>query len=362
MARTPKQPLYNLIQASIFVKMKYLSPLRYPGGKAKFFHLIKENVERWTRPDSVFIEPFCGGAGVALNLLASCVIKRIALNDRDPLVAAFWQVAFGKSGSSERAAKCDFDWLIDQITSKDISIKEWKIQKNYQPKNIREAAYKCLFLNRTSFNGIIEKAGPIGGWEQKKQTLNVRFNRADLVLRLQTLWNSRDSVISVTCKPWEEVLQNQKDQNSIFYFDPPYYHRAEQLYSYVFDNNAHNQLRDILAATKKTPWILSYDDTPEVRELYHGISGIDGLVIDKTYSAHPLGGGRFVGRELFFSNRPLATKARNTSGEHSAVSVVGKLTHVAAPISGPMRIPLSGKIEERKKQPIGGISSNECQK
>ena len=66
--------------------MDFLSPLRYPGGKAKVAKIIAEN----NLLDGVYIEPYVGGASVALSLLFNEYVSRIIINDKDRAIYAFW--------------------------------------------------------------------------------------------------------------------------------------------------------------------------------------------------------------------------------------------------------------------------------
>src|SRR5690606_910384 len=143
----------------------------------------------------------------------------------------------------------------------------WRRQKALKPDSVRSAAWKCLYLNRTSFNGIIHKAGPIGGWEQKNRTLDVRFNSEKLILRIDELFAMRDQVEQVGSVNWRKFCTNDRYRSGVFlYLDPPYYHKAEQLYGHLFDEKKHRSVRDFLLSIT-VPWMLSYDDAPEVREL-----------------------------------------------------------------------------------------------
>lgn len=311
------------------------SPLRYPGGKARFTDFIADAIKVSGESPKLLVEPCCGGAGASIALLESERIERIALNDIDPLVASFWQVVFGKS----RSTRHDINWLIAQIELVKPSIAEWRRQKAFTPKSTREAAWKCLFLNRTSFNGILHKAGPIGGWSQANRKLDVRYRPEKLVKRLNALYELRDQVDSVDHADWRQFISRFRSSKYAYvYLDPPYYHRAEQLYGYVFNDRAHMVMRDYLL-NLSTPWMLSYDDAPEIRSLYGGLEGIDGRVLDQTYSAHPVGGASFVGRELFFSNRPLPRKSRMAEGTHVGLSIVGCITKIAVSFDGPVRMP-----------------------
>lgn len=316
--------------------MMSTSPLRYPGGKARFTNFIWEAIVSSGETAQVLVEPCCGGAGASIALLESGRMRSIALNDLDPLVASFWMVVFGKS----RHTRHDINWLIGQVESIKPTVPEWRRQKALKPRSLREAAWKCLYLNRTSFNGILHQAGPIGGWEQKNRTLDVRFNREKLIKRLNELYALRDQVDAVDCVDWRQFTSRYRLSKAAYiYLDPPYYHRAEQLYGHYFDDKTHTAMRDYLL-NLPTPWMLSYDDAPEVRSLYRGLSGIDGRVLDQTYSAHPMGGASFVGRELFFSNRVLPHKPRDRNVvSHIGLSVVGVVDAVASPLIGPIRTP-----------------------
>jgi DNA adenine methylase len=169
--------------------------------------------------------------------------------------------------------------------------------------------------------------------------LDVRFNREKLVKRLNALYALREEVDAVECVDWRLFTSRYRSSRSAYvYLDPPYYHRAEQLYGHLFNHRAHTVMRDYLL-NLSTPWMLSYDDAPEVRSLYGGLVGIDGRVLDQTYSAHPVGGASFVGRELFFSNRPLPSKlGKHRSNQHIGLSLVGCLKSVAASFEGPIRV------------------------
>ena len=59
------------------------SPLRYPGGKSKIAPLIKLIIQNLEQPGVTYIEPFAGGAGVALSLLLEGVVEQIIINDYD---------------------------------------------------------------------------------------------------------------------------------------------------------------------------------------------------------------------------------------------------------------------------------------
>ena len=104
-----------------------------------------------------------------------------------------------------------------------------------------------------------------------------------------------------------------------FYLDPPFYHKADSLYGYYFDEKDHVDLRNYLN-TLDAPWMLSYDDAPEIRALYQGQS-LKARIIDSTYSTHPMGGASHVGRELLYSNLPRLPAPDKKANDHIGLTV-----------------------------------------
>ena len=149
--------------------MKFYSPLRYPGGKnklAKFVALIceKNNI------NGHYIEPYAGGASVALFLLFNDYVKEITINDVDKSIYAFWHSVLYNT-----------DELCELIQKTEINIDNWKkqreIQKNKEAATLLDLGFSTFFLNRTNFSGVIN-GGVIGGLKQwGKYKIDCRYNK-----------------------------------------------------------------------------------------------------------------------------------------------------------------------------------------
>jgi DNA adenine methylase len=306
------------------------SPLRYPGSKARFAKFIAQAIRLNGLRGAVFVEPFCGGASVSIALMEEAVVSEIALNDADPAIAAFWDIVF-----SPVHAK----WLADQVLTIPLTLTEWDRQKRLSPATTREAALRCLYLNRTSFNGVLQaRGGPVGGRSQKNRTLGARFNREVLAKRILELSAHAHRVIAVDGNHWHPFLSRLKGaKNAVFYLDPPFYHKADRLYDYCFDESEHRQLRDTLRRFS-APWLLSYDDAPEVRALYEGLD-VRARMIDSTYSTHPVGGGSFIGRELLYTKLRRLPAPGPADAEHEGLRVLNG--NGKSKGDGPVRRPYS---------------------
>lgn len=282
------------------------SLLRYPGSKARLARFIAQSILSSGLNRPIFVEPFCGGSSVSIALLDFDIVDEIVINDIDPLVASLWKCVFSKKKSQ---------WLADAVLRVPLTLEYWNYQKSLIPGNICDMALKCLYLNRTSFSGVLHpSAGPIGGKSQAKWTIGCRFNREKLSNRIIELAKLSHRVKSITNQSWQTVCKKWAQQNNTFtYLDPPFYNKANRLYRFSFDKNEHQKLRDYLL-TLQTPWIVSYDNAIEIRNLYDH-QNLNARIIDNTYSAHPIGGNSFVGREVLYSNLnqlPLPAKEKNS--------------------------------------------------
>jgi DNA adenine methylase len=246
------------------------SPLRYPGSKHSLIHYIIEvlNVNR-LKP-SLYVEPFVGGGSIVINLLSNNLVDQAILIDLDPWITSFWKTVF-----------FDTDWLINQIEQMHVSIDSWYLYKKSNPKTIREQALTCLYLNRTSFSGILEKrAGPIGGKTQNSDyPIDCRFTnktRITIVKRIREISIHKNKVYGIWNCSWEEAFVKLREKqgkgeitktNLFFYLDPPFFEEAEALYRYFFIDKDHEELRDYLLQLQDK-WLLSYDSAEQVRALY----------------------------------------------------------------------------------------------
>jgi len=277
----------------------YVSPLRYPGGKRKLLPLVADLVER-SGPVSLLVEPFAGGASVSIGLLEAGLATEIALSDKDELVASFWKTVFSRNAAS----------FADLIACAQVDLGEWRRLRNSSPRTDFERAYKCLFLNRTSFSGILhERAGPIGGQGQKSAyAIDCRFNRDRLASRILELSRLRDRVLFVKRQDyWKTVdhvrnlLQSKRyaANGLLWYLDPPFFEKAETLYRYTFMDAGHLVLRHLLRELEGR-WVLSYDDVPQARKFYSQDLGF--ARVNLSYNARIDSKERLTSSEIVVSN------------------------------------------------------------
>ena len=256
--------------------MQMYSPLRYPGGKSRLSKFIGQAICNLQIHNCTYIEPFAGGAGVALSLLLDGVVENIVINDYDKAIYSFW-----------RALKQEPTALIEKIQSTPITIEEWHRQKEIYVNSSSysiDLAFSTLFLNRTNRSGILT-AGPIGGYDQAGDwKLDVRFDRDALISKVEKIAERRKNIF-VYNKDIISLLRNYIPHfgNQLFiYFDPPYYKKGQKLYKNFFTPTDHKRIHDVIAQEIQVPWIITYDDVDAISELYQDYTM---RKFDLTYSA-----------------------------------------------------------------------------
>ena len=246
-----------------------VSPFRYPGGKAFLTEYLHQQIEKLPQNSPIcFVEPFCGGAGAALNLLADDHAQLLHLNDADIRIFSAWKAILSEA---ER--------FIEAIRTVPLTMAEWYKQKeivsSYNSSEYSfELGFSTFFMNRTTRSGIIEKAGPIGGYDQTgKWKIGARFNREKLAGQVEWLANNRDKISLSNLDALNFIAKTRKTVNlssTLFFIDPPYVRAGGRLYFNGMTEAKHIALSDILASGEIPHWVLTYDDAPLIRELYRG--------------------------------------------------------------------------------------------
>jgi DNA adenine methylase len=245
-------------------RLVHFTPLRYPGGKAKLAGFIKAIIEANDLHDGDYVEPYAGGAGVAIELLMHEYVQHIHINDISRPIFAFW-----------RSVLENTEALVRLVRNTPLTVRVWSRQKNVlmnqDDHDDLELGFATFFLNRTNRSGILN-GGVIGGRDQTGPwKIDARFNRAGLIDRIEAIarLRRRISLYRENAADFLKGAVRDLPLKTLIYLDPPYYREGKQLYYDYYDHDDHVE---IAALVKKNlwnrRWIVSYDDTPEIRELY----------------------------------------------------------------------------------------------
>ena len=235
---------------------------RYPGGKSKIIDTILDRLESLSRTSSGYIEPFFGGGSVGVEVIKRLKFDRYIFNDLDAGIISIWFYVLHQPES-----------LINFVRNYKPTPSDFYLFRDFLLRNQTmsfDAATMKLAIHQMSFSGLgVKSGGPLGGKTQdSKYKVDCRWNPSALekrILKFHSLMASREN-ISCYNQNYLNLISNIKSPSTI-YLDPPYYIKGNELYQKGFSELDHKELSEFLKTTNHS-WLLSYDDCPEIRELY----------------------------------------------------------------------------------------------
>ena len=292
--QTPVYPISHSV-----AEARYQSPLRYAGAKSSLAPVLARLItEAKTSPAirnvKLLVEPFAGGASASLRLVGSGVVDRVLLADADPLVAHFWQAAADDTDRLLDRARSEWTRFVAHGGQRAVDRwdywKAWTPPRHMKSREVRlTSAVRCLFLNRTTFSGILHgRAGPLGGRQQTTPyAISCRWNQPELEARIGYIGHLYrvGRLVDVWCKDWRRTLDDVPEiypqlvpSNVLAYLDPPYVDKSALLYRTSFGPSLarlngtrdlarlHFELASYLNERALFRWILSYDAHPALTE------------------------------------------------------------------------------------------------
>src|SRR5215204_1086460 len=228
------------------------SPLRYPGGKSRAVERIAAHIP----PFDEFREPFAGGGSVFIYLKQKFPDKKFWINDVYEDLAIFW-----------RQNQANPAQVVDQVCRWKSEFSDGKLLHKFLRENKEnfseiEIAAAFFVFNRITFSGTTEAGG------FSAQAFEKRFTDSS-VERLKAIPEIlRD--VKITNFDYEEALK-ARGENVFLFLDPPYF-SATNSALYGKNGNLHKTFdhQRFAENLRNCPhrWLLTYDDSPFIRELF----------------------------------------------------------------------------------------------
>lgn len=264
------------------------SPFRYAGGKFYARKLILEHLP----PHRTYIEPFAGGASIFFVKDKSPVNW---LNDIDEeLVNCYLMIR-------------DHPQQLIETLKNEIATKERHTfyKKEFSPKDDLQRAQRWYYLNRTSYSGIMNMQNCFWGYGDKYSMRPENWPR-NILRTSQKLQG-----VKLTTWDFDWVLQ-EAGKDAFLFVDPPYFNAdQDKFYAFSFQRGDHFRLAlSLRAASERIKFLLTYDNSPEVRELYKWAHEIHekewnytiARTDDQKNKSNVRKGNRSKGREIFVIN------------------------------------------------------------
>jgi DNA adenine methylase len=280
--------------------MYAVSPLRYPGAKWRLEKFVDSILVANNLRDGHYAEPFAGGASLAISLLLQNYVSNIHLNDLDRSIYAFWHSVLENTE--------DFLKLISETpVDMDTWHKQKAIQSNKYDVPLIELGFSTFFLNRTNRSGILN-AGVIGGKHQDGQwKIDARYNKKNLTSRISRIAKMKDFIhlYNMDAVDFLRLCDSKLPPKSFIYLDPPYFVKGQELYLNFYDEENHRQLSEYVIGNLNLPWMVSYDDVPEIKALYS-----KAYATEEPYLLPYSASVERRGREVFFLSPNLLTETQ----------------------------------------------------
>lgn len=229
--------------------------------------------------DNSYVEVFSGSAKLLLNKPPS---KWELLNDANQDIINFFRVV------KHRLAE-----LVEAIDSDIVHPERFKELRSTTSPDEIDRAHRFCYLALYSFGGRQQHFA--GGFLDK----NVRA--IDQVRSVLQKVSDRLRNVKLECRDCLECVKRYDRKDTLFFLDPPYLGESARLGTYgEMDIDHHHGLAAALSKVKGK-FLLTYNDSPEVRDLYPSSKQCFVLPIKRIYTLAG-NGSREGGEQLIIAN------------------------------------------------------------
>ncbi|RLD76325.1 MAG: DNA adenine methylase [Bacteroidetes bacterium] len=229
------------------------SPFRFPGGKTWLIPVVRKWLLQAEKPKEL-IEPFAGGGIVSLTAAFENLANHITMVELDEEIAAVWEVIING----------DTEWLANKIFNFDLTIENANQEFQKNNKSVEDIAFCTILKNRIFHGGIITKGAGLIKNGEKGKGIHSRWYPKTLKDRLLAISYVKKKISFSQGDAFSALENFKKDKDNFFFIDPPYTKAGKRLYTH-FDID-HDKLFE-LTSQLSGKFMLTYDDTPEIREL-----------------------------------------------------------------------------------------------
>lgn len=250
-------------------------PAPWIGGKRR---LAREIIARLRRiPHATYVEPFLGMGGIFLRRPSRS--KAEVVNDLSTDVITLFRCL-------QRHYVPLMDMLRWQVTSRDQF--ERLRRATADALTDLERSVRFLYLQRLAFGGKVR-----GRNFGISPGIPARFDVTKLGGILEAV-HERLAGVVIECLPYPELLARYDRPGTLFYLDPPYHGSEDDYGEGMFSHTDYERLAGLLNALKGR-WLLSLNDTPEIRRIFCGFT-LDR--VEASYSINPTVAARRMGELL----------------------------------------------------------------
>lgn len=228
------------------------SPFRYPGGKTWLIPYARLWL-RSIKPD-LLVEPFAGGASIALTAGFELLAKKVLMAELDPDISSIWRIAL--NGQVEE--------LCGKIAAFTCDSANVSAQLNQTPTSDLGRAFQTIVKNRVSRGGILAPGAGLVKQGEAGKGIASRWYPETIIKRIRDLNARADRFEFLEADGLGVIKRYRSRKTAAFFVDPPYPKAGKRLYR--FHDMDHRKLFASLAEVKGSV-LITYDHSDEIQSL-----------------------------------------------------------------------------------------------
>lgn len=232
---------------------RYLSPFRYPGGKSWFLPVVRQWLGTRAPKASALVEPFAGGAAVALMAVSEDLASESHFAEIDDDVGATWECILNGQAA----------WLAREVRRFKIGRRTVKAKLKEVPGSVHERALQCLIRNRTARGGVLQEGAGLLR-EGDGNGIASRWYPDTLAQRISAISALKKRLYFHKTDGFDLIKQFADCTDAAFFVDPPYASAASRLYRHWEID--HSQVFKLLQNVAGSV-LMTYDATAEIEQL-----------------------------------------------------------------------------------------------
>lgn len=269
------------------------SPFRYAGGKTWLVPRIRQWLTSLPQCPAHLVEPFAGGAIVALTAAAEMLARKVTLVEMDADVAAVWETIIAGDGEALGKRIVDFELSLENV-----------LAVLAQPSGtVADRAFATIVKNRVNRGGILAKGTGLIKVGEAGKGLSSRWYPETLQKRINEIVAIKSRLRFVQGDGLAVMREHAKNPDTVFFIDPPYTASTKRAGSRLYTHSIidHEELFRVTASVKGD-FLMTYDNAEEVYELARS-HDFDTLLIPMKNTHHAEMYELLIGRNLDWARK-----------------------------------------------------------